>query len=440
MITVTAIVVALLQLLPSDSTNQSTATSSAPNASGTSDDTPDSTDEVVHTDDPPPPGGKNRHPLFDQINDQGLLPDGKPPQFVVISFDGSGNYEWIDHWNKFAEDTKSQFTYFVSGVYFLDRDNKLIYNPPLHKPGASDIGYANQENMATEDYIRGWVDRLQRAKDLGVELGTHYNGHFCGKKGGNDWTAADWTSELTQFRAFAANAQKNNNYANPIDDVFANQPLVGGRTPCLEGKLHDVLYPVLAQQGFRYDASDSGLIADWPKKVSGIWDFPLKSITIDGTKRQQLSMDYNFYYSLANAKPVDQARADEIQGIVQRSYESYFNNNYNGTRSPVFIGHHMANWNNFAYMKALAAFAPEVCAQPDVICASNRDLADYLDKLPQGQLEAFQKGTTLEKMAATTTTTKVPAKPTGGTGPTVAQQPVATAPKKSTPTSVKKSG
>lgn len=329
------------------------------------------------------------HPKLAEVGPNGLLPSGKPPQFVFISFDGSGNLEWIDHWNKFARDTGSRVTYFLSGVYFLDRANKDLYVGPKHKPGQSDIGFGNQETMSTEQYITEWTNRLEAAKPLGIELGTHYNGHFCGKNGGNTWSAAEWKSEVDQFKSLAANATANNAFATQIPDVFRNQPLVGGRTPCLEGKLNDVLYPVLAEAGLTYDTSCSGTIDQWPSKINGIWCFPLKNIPISGTKKSNLSMDYNFYVSLAKAKAVSPDRAKEIEDAVYQSYRNYFEHNFNGTRSPVIIGHHMARWNDYAYMKALVRFADETCSQPEVVCGSGRDLAQYLDSLTPEQLNAL---------------------------------------------------
>ncbi|MFR9758269.1 hypothetical protein ACL04M_21190, partial [Streptomyces sp. TR06-5] len=67
--------------------------------------------------------------------------------------------------------------------------------------------------------------------------------------------------------------------------------LVGGRTPCLEGR--ENLLPAAAQAGFRYDSSGNGTQV-WPDKEQGLWDLPLQHIPVPGRAFETLSMDYNF--------------------------------------------------------------------------------------------------------------------------------------------------
>src|SRR5439155_18309530 len=44
----------------------------------------------------------------------------RPPQFVVVSFDGSGGDRLWPHWRSVARRAHARFTFFVSGVYLLD--------------------------------------------------------------------------------------------------------------------------------------------------------------------------------------------------------------------------------------------------------------------------------------------------------------------------------
>jgi len=63
----------------------------------------------------------------------------------------------------------------------------------------------------------------------GHEIGTHYNGHFCGPGGVGTWSGRDWSHELDQFDALLFG------HGPPLP--FRASEIVGGRTPCLEGNL-----------------------------------------------------------------------------------------------------------------------------------------------------------------------------------------------------------
>src|SRR5438445_6840118 len=47
----------------------------------------------------------------------------RPPQFVMISFDGSGDPALWKHWRSVGRRTGARFTFFLSGVYLLDRSD-----------------------------------------------------------------------------------------------------------------------------------------------------------------------------------------------------------------------------------------------------------------------------------------------------------------------------
>src|SRR6266480_8139431 len=66
----------------------------------------------------------------------------RPPQFVVVSFDGSGGVRLWPYWRAVARRAGARFTFFVSGVYLVPDTKRLRYRPPRHSPGSSDIGFA----------------------------------------------------------------------------------------------------------------------------------------------------------------------------------------------------------------------------------------------------------------------------------------------------------
>src|ERR671929_1637801 len=73
-----------------------------------------------------------------------LLPPertGRPPQLVVVSFDGSGGARLWGYWRSVARQAHAHFTFFVSGVYLIRRAGRMRYHPPRHAAGSSDIGF-----------------------------------------------------------------------------------------------------------------------------------------------------------------------------------------------------------------------------------------------------------------------------------------------------------
>jgi hypothetical protein len=271
------------------------------------------------------------------------------------------------------------------------RSHASLYRPPRHGAGVSDIGFfpvPAGRDPAPE--LAALVGQLGSAFGEGHEIGTHYNGHFCGPsaRAVGAWTAEDWRSEIRQFRALVAGVGANNG----LDGVafpFGPDEIVGGRTPCLEGSF-DVLYPVLAEAGFRYDASSNGPEGSWPSRSHGIWSFPLHAIRLSGTGRRVLAMDYNLYFNQTGARPVPAGQVPAVRGQALQTYRDYFNASYHGTRAPMSLGHHFTRWNGSAYVDALTAFIEETAVLPEVQFVTYRGLADWLDALPAAELTALQ--------------------------------------------------
>ena len=328
------------------------------------------------------------------LQPDGTVTAGRPPQFVNVSFDGAGGLELLQQWLDVANRGHARFSFFLSGVYLLDQAHKTLYVGPHHKPGASSVGFANvPPGMTSEQYMSTLVQKLTDARRIGHEVGTHYNGHFCSGVSNpvGTWNGADWTNEIDQFYGFAANISRNNGFTQQIPSPLDPKGVVGGRTPCLEGDM-DALYPVLAQKGFRYDASRTGTAGQWPQKHLGLWSMTLDSIPLVGLGRTQLSMDYNLFYGYSGAKNVDAQRSAQISENAYQSYVHYFENSYYGNRAPIDLGNHFERWDNSAFTNALERFVLEECVKPEVRCVPYRDLVDWLDARPPQQLAAFEAG------------------------------------------------
>jgi peptidoglycan/xylan/chitin deacetylase (PgdA/CDA1 family) len=289
-----------------------------------------------------------------------VRPNARPPQFVVVSFDGGGGDRLWTYWRPIARRTGAHFTFFVSGVYLLDEARRELYRPPRHPRGASDIGFAQPEGeRSAAEVVRATLRQIAAAQREGHEIGTHFNGHFCAGFPGSvgEWTAADWSRELDEFERLLP---------------LRHADVVGARTPCLEGNL-GVLYPVLAARGFRYDSSQVARLGRWPWRERGLWSVPLLELPLAGHDFRVISMDYNFMVNQTGLAP----RAVERE--TYRTLRNAFDVSYRGNRAPLTIGTHFQTWNGWAYNHAIARLLDEVCALPEVRCASARELVDWLD-------------------------------------------------------------
>lgn len=334
----------------------------------------------------------------------------RPPQFIVMSFDGAGEVKLWKRWRNLDKKTggKIKTTGFLSGVYMLTNNNRTLYHPPAGMPpGKSDIGFiytnANDHVQSDEEYIDQLVDQLNAAYQEHHEIGTHLNGHFC-SGASNKWSASDWNQELSEFYKLFFNVSTNNakwsrnGQSQPISSPgFSKQEVMGVRTPCLEGN-PATYYPVIAKNGFKYDASRIGETTLWPHTNNGLWEMKLARLTLYGTNAPTVSMDYNFmvnqeevynddhgtHISVAGDLPADMpnrnAIAEGFSSQMYKTYVKYFDSVYYGNRAPMHIGHHHSLWNHGAYEQALYTFASKVCTMPEVRCVSYRDLVAFLEE------------------------------------------------------------
>ena len=317
----------------------------------------------------------NTGPQKGQLKPEPLKPGEKPPQFVVFSWDGAleGSDHLFSHYRELAKKYDAHMTFFLTGIYLLPKKEAKLYHPPQHPAGSAAIDFA------TDDHIRTTLEQLREAYDDGDEIGTHFNGHFCGKKGGGDWSVEEWKSEIDQFYGFVENWKTNTGYSDiPALPFDFKKEVTGGRAPCLEGQNN--LLKAIKGHGWRYDASSTGDFQIWPAKKNGVWNFPLQLLPYEGGSYQGLSMDFNFLANQSKGEtdgdPADYSRWE--QQTVD-SYLAGFNRVYYGSRAPLFIGNHFENWNGGIYMKAVDRIVKNVCTKKGVKCVSFKELADWLD-------------------------------------------------------------
>ena len=298
------------------------------------------------------------------------------PQFVVVSFDGSGGIRLWPYWRSVARRAHAHFTFFVSGVYLVPEGQRLRYHAPRHSAGVSDIWFARPDlGLTASQVVRRTLREIAGAYSEGHEIGTHFNGHFCEPYDGNvdQWTAADWSRELDEFFGFL--------FHEPAALPFGPGEVVGERTPCLQGRL-PVLYRVLARRGFRYDASALAPLGSWPRRRLGIWSIPLLEVPFPGHTFPVVSMDYNLYANQTGAleQQVERETYLTLRGAFRRSYR--------GNRAPFIFGMHFETWNHWAYDRAMTRFLLETCRLPDVRCVSYRELVSWLDSRTSGRTSA----------------------------------------------------
>ncbi|NML54927.1 hypothetical protein HHL19_34460 [Streptomyces sp. R302] len=305
-----------------------------------------------------------------------LEPGQTPPQFVVFSWDGAGEVGngLFPRFLELARNHDAAMTFFLSGIYLLPESKKNLYRPPNNRVGASDIGYL------TDEHIKDTLKNVRQAWLDGHEIGTHFNGHFCGGSGSvGNWTPAQWQSEIDQAMKFVTEWKTNSGWTDldPLPFDYSKE-LVGGRTPCLLGQ--DNLLPTAKRLGWRYDASSPGGRQTWPVKRKGIWDFPLQAVPFPGHSFEVLSMDYNI---LANqSKNSTKGMPSRYPGWRKQATDALiagFTRAYESNRAPFFVGNHFEQWNGGIYMDAVEEALKTMAGKKDVRLVSFRQFTDWMD-------------------------------------------------------------
>ncbi|MGW4895230.1 hypothetical protein ACWEQL_23610 [Kitasatospora sp. NPDC004240] len=311
----------------------------------------------------------------------------RPPQFVVFSWDGAGELDngLFGRFRKLARTHNASMTFFLSGLYLLPESRKDLYRPPQHKTGASDIGYL------TDQHIHDTLENLHAAWMEGHEIGTHFNGHFCGANGVGRWSPDEWDSEIQQAMDFVMNWRTNTGFTDlPALPFDYRKELIGSRTPCLEGQR--ALLPTAVKRGWRYDSSGNGTQV-WPQRIQGgaLWDLPLQSIPFPGHSFQVLSMDYNIMFNQSGSNTrADPALHASYQTQARDAYLMGFDRAYTTNRAPYIIGNHFEQWNGGIYMNAVEDVIKAIAGRPEVRLVSFRQLVDWLDVQDPAVLRKLQ--------------------------------------------------
>ncbi len=318
-----------------------------------------------------------------------LKPGQKPPQFIVVSFDGVGRHDKWQYWLDIERKVPFHFTGFLSGTYMLSDQTKLKYQGPGHNAGRSDINWNSASDLPAE------IADINQALAAGDEIGTHFNGHFCGPGGGNDWNTDDWNNELDQFFALSKNVTADNGLPGGTKLNLTAGEIKGGRTPCLEGGIAD-LFPAMKAHGMTYDSTFTRGGISWPtqSRQYKIWQIGMAEFPVHGTlpdtspvdpsrrkNHRQITMDYNFYYDQHNASSdgvtPQQSQADSDQ--VQATYQDMYSATFSGNRAPLILGNHFNSWNNNAYSDAIGNFVLANCGKPDTKCVPFRDVIAWMN-------------------------------------------------------------
>lgn len=317
-----------------------------------------------------------------------LTPGERPPQFVVFSWDGAGELsnKLFSRFRRVAADHGATMTFFLSGIYLLPESKKRLYHPPQHPVGASAIGYL------ADRHIHATIQQVRAAWLAGHEIGTHFNGHFCGADGVGRWSPAEWRSEIDQAIRFVTEWKTNTGFTDLESLPFDyRKELIGGRAPCLEGQPN--LLPTAADLGWKYDASSPGGLQVWPGKVQHgrVWDFPLQSIPFAGHSFQVLSMDYNMMANQSDANPLgDSSQFDTWRVQARDTYLAGFRRAYETNRAPLFVGNHFERWNGGIYMDAVEEAIKQIAGYEDVRMVSFRQLVAWLEAQDPGVLRKLR--------------------------------------------------
>lgn len=288
---------------------------------------------------------------------------GKPPQYVIISFDGDLHLEQWERSRALARTTGATFTYFLSCVYLLSPDTREAYRGPGMGAGRTNVG----SGFSRED-VAGRLRQIWAARLEGHDIASHACGHFDGTK----WSENDWTEELDQFRTVVRDAWKINDVPYEPEGWrdFAMHGITGFRAPYLSTTR--ALYRALAREGFVYDASSISRGPAEPQEHGGIMRFSLPLIPEGPGDRRIIAMDYNMYVRHSGGKE-EADKADRFEERAFRAFQSAFEKQYDGARTPLQLGFHFTLMNGGAYWRALERFAGDVCGRSDVHCVSYHD-------------------------------------------------------------------
>ena len=272
--------------------------------------------------------------------------------FVVVSFDGFGGRPCGatgEAWRKATRTPRSS-----SRHYLIDSAHRreLTYRP---------TGRAATRRSASRR--RASIAATQRSSRSpyrdGDEIGTHYNGHFCG-------AAASATGRrTTAARAGAVRLSCSST------DRHSVRPVRGRRRPhSVSRREARRLYPVLAQRGFRTTRAARRCWARGRKRGRHL-ELPFPRAPVHRAHVPRRSMDYNF---MANqiGEPPAQVEAETYRTLWNAFLVSYRGNRAPDARQPLRDVEQLG-----VQPRAARASLLRACRYPNVRCASSaaRELA-----------------------------------------------------------------
>jgi hypothetical protein len=319
---------------------------------------------------------------------QRLAPGEEPPQFVVLSWDGAGETgaKLFSRFRGVAQELSGSMTFFLTGIYTLPESKRMAYAPPQHPVGASAIGYLSDRS------VHATIEQVGLAWNEGHEIGTHFNGHFCGATGVQRWSPAEWDREIDQAIGFVSQWRTNTGFTDlPALPFDYTRELVGGRTPCLEGRAN--LRKAKRVRSWKYDSSGTGTQV-WPKRFAngpnGLWNIPMQQIPFPGHTFEVLSMDYNMMFNQSGDPNGDPSMRTTWGDQARESFLAGFQRAYTANRAPLIIGNHFERWNGGVYMDSVEQAAKQMADHPGVRFVSFRQLVAWLEAQDPAVLRRLQ--------------------------------------------------
>lgn len=293
----------------------------------------------------------------------------RPPQVILISFDGAQAIEQWERSRALSRRTGARFTYFVSCTYLIGPEVRQRYRGPRTAAGKSNVGFAH-----SRDDVAGRLRQVWAARREGHEIASHGCGHFDGGK----WAEAEWLAEHAAFASFMKDAWTLNRI--PFEPRgwkrFAETEIRGFRAPYLStGK---PMFKALKKAGFHYDASGVSRGPERPRAKNGLYRFALPTIPEGPRGRRIIAMDYNLYVRHSGGLEAP-SKAAEFSNRAYQAFMAAFEREHSGARRPLSLGFHFTLMNEGAYWDALEQFAGEVCTRPDVDCITYRDHLGRID-------------------------------------------------------------
>ncbi|GAB2834543.1 hypothetical protein GCM10022221_36760 [Actinocorallia aurea] len=300
-----------------------------------------------------------------------IRPGERPPQFVVLSWDGAGTAAGtFARVRQTARLNGATMTFFLSGLHLLPERQRDLYRPP-HRPAG-----ASRHVSPTDAQIRDTILNLGLAWREGNEIGAQVNGRRCA--GVRRWTAADWKSEIEQSVGFVGAWKTHTGFTDlpplPFDPAA---DLAGGRAPCPGGPR--ALRKAARQLGWKYDAGGTGRQV-WPHRDRGLWRLPVQTLPLPGRAREVRGTDLDLLrvqvhrgrHGSAHLRPRWRKQAG---AVLQAGFERA----YRGNRAPLIVGTHLAHWNGGIYLEAVQELLTRNARRPDVRFVSYRQLVEWLE-------------------------------------------------------------